>query len=328
MAPAALRAFDLLPSGAAPLHGESTRCKGAPLQRCLCCATDLRRLARDSGAVCAGATPIMRDATGWFREEVGKWHAATERERRAASERDGLEDAESACATTEEEDDEREAEGAVPGADEGEGAADVEELEEEEGEDGATRPLAGAEVSAGAQKPAAWTGVDVHGRYDAMLDTALVCRRGHVVLVYEIEPCDESDDDEGEEEDDDDWDEDDEWDDDDNDGDWDDDDDDEWPSDEDGSEDDDYDDDDVVYEDDVYEDDDDESEPSTGDSDGESAAGTNRQAPAGAAARDDGDDDDDGASGTNNDRGHGGVRSRNARRQASELPVVEAAFDY
>ena len=57
--------------------------RSPPPQRCLCCASQLRRVVRHSGAVCAPARrmpkverpPVMREASAWFRHDIDMWHS-------------------------------------------------------------------------------------------------------------------------------------------------------------------------------------------------------------------------------------------------------------
>jgi hypothetical protein len=204
---AARKEIEALPVGIAPMHGGDSRhaptpwanSKGPPPQRCLCCATHLRKLKGDSGAVCAhGSGHIMRDARTWFKEEVTRWRpAAQEVAKEAAGAQDDDEANNLPVASFH-------AQAAGNAGSETESHEDEDAGEEDE-----------AEIVGAAEGASAVASGDHAEAYDAMLATALVCPHGHVVLIYDLEPAEEEeeeegDEDEGEDEDEDE-DEDEEW---------------------------------------------------------------------------------------------------------------------
>ena len=200
LSPAAKRALAKLPVGASPtlstLDGAGSD-KPRPPPRCLCCAMELRHVARHCGAVCAPSRelppdaakpPVMREASDWFRYDFAAWlpNGGCDQEAIKAARMKAASDAAEAAAAAM-------ADGlsAVVGGPGGDGGAAV-----------AVEALAAA---------AAGTGAEGRLPADAMyacLDTALVCPNGHVVLAYELyerEDGSTTDEEEEEEEDDDDF---------------------------------------------------------------------------------------------------------------------------
>ena len=207
---AARKEIEALPVGIAPMHGGDSRhaptpwanSKGPPPQRCLCCATHLRKLKGDSGAVCAhGPGHVMRDARAWFKEAVTRWRPAAKEAAGAGDDKEANTLPIASC----------HAQAA------GDAFSDTEahggHLEDEDVGEEDKAEFVGAEGASGDHAEA----------YDATLTTALVCPHGHVVLIYDLEPAEEEeegDDDEDEDEDEDeDWE--DEWDEDEDEDEWD-----------------------------------------------------------------------------------------------------------